>query len=56
MLLARADGSNAVSKTVDRTRLACELQPQLGFSGAGGCKLSHNRGGTMGPRLVRAAN
>jgi hypothetical protein len=46
-LLARADGSNDVSKTVDRTRLACERQPELGFSGAGGCRLrpaaAHNR-------------
>ncbi len=31
-------------KAVDRTRLACELQPQLGFPGAGGCKLSPSRG------------
>ena len=30
-------------KTVDRTRLACELQPQLGFPAAGGCKLSPSR-------------
>jgi hypothetical protein len=31
-------------KAVDRTRLACELQPQLGFPGAGGPKLSPSRG------------